>query len=218
MKLLCDTCEQVVPLAQLRHEGGALVFHCPSCGARGRIDASAGEEPSTSAAESAGEAPRLTLIASTTTPLPALEVPSTHCPKCIEPRTDSALACPKCGLVFANFEPSLVAPRPGLVERWRALLCRWEDAAEHERLIRQAAQLGALAELARLYRIRLAHAPKDAQALAARERIIALVASAALPERTEPATAPKNLRPIWYAMLGILALAMVGLLFRMAMR
>lgn len=219
MKLLCDVCEQVVPLGQVRQEGGALVFQCPGCGAQGRIGAE--PAPATAApvpAAPAGEAPRLALVSSAPAPQLSLEPPSTHCPKCIEPREESALACPRCGLVFANFEPAQVEPSAELVEGWRALSSRWEEPAEHERLIRQAVQRGEVTELARLYRIHLATHPEDAQALAARERIISLVASAALPEKREAPAASNTLRPIGYAVIALLAIALLGLIFRMASR
>lgn len=193
MKLLCDQCEQVVPLTQLRQEDGALVFSCPGCGASGRLAAEpdvpasaapSSPEPPASAPpppEPSAEGPRLTVVpAPARGPLPT-EPPPTHCPKCVEPRAAAALSCARCGLVFANFRPEVVAAGPELLARWQSLRAEWDDPDAHERLLQEAARLGALAPLGRLYRIQLAHDPDDEQAQAGRERLIAAVTSALVP-------------------------------------
>lgn len=256
MKLLCDVCEQVVPLTQVRSENGALLFACPSCGAQGRIDAapsgSAGSvaqgedaatvepaaeggqpakiEPSPTALRGA-KADRAALDAAATAEGPVLTVvpgapvvpfsfdpPATHCPKCIEPREPDAQVCPRCGLVFANFVPEDVAPPPELAEAWRRLFAGWEDAAAHERVVLDAARLGALPQLARLYRIRLAQDPKDSRAQVGRERIIALVASTPLPKTEGAQLQRERLRAIQYVLFAVMMLAILGLLFKVVMR
>jgi hypothetical protein len=235
MKLLCDACEQVVPLTQVRSENGALLFACPSCGAQGRIDAEpAGAGATVERAAKAGPAspmgrtaqdepttadgPVLSLVPGAPRVPFAIDPPATHCPKCIEPRETEAQICPRCGLVFANFVPEEVAPPPELAERWRNLFSCWEDAAAHERVVLEAARLGALPQLARLYRVRLAQDPTDTRAQVGRERIIALVASTPLPKTEGAQLQRERIRVIQYVLFAVMMLAILALLFKVVRR
>jgi hypothetical protein len=98
--------------------------------------------------------------------------------------------------VFANFLPEEVAIPPELLEHWQSLRAEWDDPDAHERLFQHATRLGALAQLGRLYRIQLAHDPKDLRAQAGRERIIVAVTSALVPiSALDPQGARPERRP-----------------------
>lgn len=232
MKLFCDVCEQLVPLTAPRSEAGAWVFVCPRCGAEAALstegpalagqptdsappEARAPKAPASAAAE---RAPQLSLVPGGEDVPFSFEPPATFCPKCVEPREEAALTCGRCGLVFANFLPEAVAPPPELAEQWRALLTRWEDASAHEQLVLQASRLGALPQLARLYRIRLAQRSGDARARAGCERIVGLAASTPLVKTPIPALDRQRIRALQYALFAVAVLALLGLLFKWVVR
>lgn len=169
MNFHCERCDREVPIERFHVEGGALVGVCPACGAEGRADGPSRPRP-------------LTVIEGGGRPSveESLLVPARHCPKCVAPRGPEALACPRCGLVFANANPAELAPSPQLKARWATVVERWSDPGEHERLMRHAASLGELVPLARLYRIWSVRQPKDGTAKKALEGIVALVSAASL--------------------------------------
>jgi hypothetical protein len=109
----------------------------------------------------------------------AFEVPATVCPKCISVR-GSGRACAQCGLVFSTFNPRHVEPPEWLATDWVTLLRDWGNDGAHERLRLQASRSGVLAELARLYRLRLATCADDPWALKAKDEIVTLASSVAL--------------------------------------
>ena len=58
------------------------------------------------------------------------------CPKCGHKRDKGASACPRCGLRFALWRPSLADPRTHLSpqgqELWQQVEANWQDVARHE--------------------------------------------------------------------------------------
>lgn len=107
----------------------------------------------------------------------AFLVPETQCPKCIAPR-DGGVACPRCGLVFAQADHASLAPPTWLAERWMNVWNDWNNPARHRSMLERALQLDALPALARLYRLRLTWAPGD---LIAEEASAELMRRASLP-------------------------------------
>ena len=124
-----------------------------------------------------------------------IQIPPGHCPKCIAPRTAQALICNSCGLVFANFRAEEHQPSAALESAWRALEERWARQEEHEKFLQMAFNMGELAKAGRLYRIRLAAAPDDAQAKAALESMVKMASTAATAAaKTDPAEFQRNRR------------------------
>jgi hypothetical protein len=111
----------------------------------------------------------------------AFEVPLGHCPKCISKRSGDAFACPSCGLVFAQADALSFNPSDWLKQQWLELLQGWGDDARHEALRVEAMNKGELAEMGRLYRLRLADLPEDPYALRGRDEVLRL---AVLPQLT----------------------------------
>jgi hypothetical protein len=107
----------------------------------------------------------------------ALEVPDTHCPKCLAPRADGP-SCARCGLQATRAEPAAFAPPEWLAVAWIDALQTWGDDAVHARMLATAISTEALASLGRLYRIRLVDCPDDPWALRYLDEIRA---SASLP-------------------------------------
>jgi hypothetical protein len=126
-----------------------------------------------------------------------VQIPPGHCPKCIAPRSREALLCPACGLVFANFRAEEHQPSAALESAWYGLEGRWEKSEEHEKFLQMAFNLDELAKAGRLYRIRLAQRPDDAQAKTALESMVRMASTAAsLAARTDPADLAKKRRKV----------------------
>jgi hypothetical protein len=126
-----------------------------------------------------------------------VQIPPGHCPKCITPRTPQALICNACGLVFANFRAEEHQPSAALESVWRALEDRWSKQDEHEKFLQMAFNMDELAKAGRLYRIRLAAVPDDAQAKTALESMVRMASTAAAAAaKTDPAEMQRNRRKV----------------------
>ena len=126
-----------------------------------------------------------------------IQIPPGHCPKCITPRTPQALICNACGLVFANFRAEEHQPSAALESAWRGLEERWNRQDEHEKFLQMAFNMDELAKAGRLYRIRLATTPDDAQAKAALESMVRMASTAAAAAaKTDPAEIQRNRRKV----------------------
>ncbi|RKG86110.1 hypothetical protein D7W82_17515 [Corallococcus sp. CA049B] len=106
------------------------------------------------------------------------QAPPGHCPKCVAPIRDDAGSCSACGLVYANFIPDEHQPSEAMAREWRGLLETWHDWDAHDRLLSQGMMRGEMAMVGRLYRMRLARAPNDAQALRGRDEVVRRVTMA----------------------------------------
>src|SRR5262249_25612946 len=126
-----------------------------------------------------------------------VQIPPGHCPKCISLRTREATLCPACGLVFANFRAEEHQPSASLEAAWYGLADRWDRPDEHEKFLQLAFNLEELARAGRLYRIKLANNPDDAQAKTALEVMVRMASTAAsLAARTDPAELVRRRRKV----------------------
>ncbi|NBD12641.1 MULTISPECIES: hypothetical protein [Corallococcus] len=143
------------------------------------------------------------------------QAPAGHCPKCVAPMREGAEACAQCGLVYANFIPDEQQPSEALATGWRALMDTWADWDAHDRLLSLAMGRGELAMVGRLYRLRLARAPDDAQALRGRDEVVRRVTSAVplASDGPSPELARKVKNMVMGAVL-LVALVMVLVLFQ----
>lgn len=220
MKFLCERCGVVRELGAFRVEGETLVLTCAGCGAETR-----GEGLAPSGVAATGSA-KLRVIPFRAGPDPAklaalaarkgpFDAPPDRCPKCIAQRDPAGLACPQCGFVYVNFEPTSMEPSQALGDAWRAVLESWDDPVMHERFFRQSEAEDALATAGRLYRIRLESAPEDPVAARGRDEVLR---RAALPPTLATQKRGFGSRPpAWqFILLGVLvlfaALAMLSLL------
>lgn len=84
---------------------------------------------------------------------------SEHCPKCHTPRSGDS--CPKCGVVFAKFDPALL--EQGVNEEirrlWDEVEADWEDRARHAVFVERSLIAGAAGWAAGRYRRRGADDP-----------------------------------------------------------
>ncbi|WP_223638854.1 hypothetical protein [Corallococcus sp. EGB] len=139
------------------------------------------------------------------------QAPAGHCPKCVALMREDAVSCSACGLVFANFIPEEHQPSEALAREWHALLEAWHDWDVHDRLLSQAMLRGELAMVGRLYRMRLARAPSDAQALRGREEVVRRVTTAS--PLTSDGPSPTTARKVKNVVMGsVLVVALLLLL------
>ena len=241
MKYLCEGCERLVVPARFALEAGALLLTCERCGATTRAEpvgasAAGGAEPAQEAAAAApapaeprppaalrvvalrpsGETVRqAAALARSEDPFAP---PPGHCPKCLAPRDEDGLICPRCGLVFANFRPEEHRPSAPLGEAWVALLSSWDDEERHQRFVQLALARGELAGAGRLYRLRLAQAPLDPVAQRGRDEVLRLASassSAALARESRASSGPSpRLRNLAVAVLALLLVLAAVLLLR----
>jgi len=136
----------------------------------------------------------------------AFEVPPGHCPKCVAIRGPGP-SCPACGLSFDAFRPAMVEVPAWLKSGWVELLRDWGNDARHERLRTAASGRGALPELGRLYRLRLASVPDDPWASSGREEVqrLAQAAVAANLSTSRAPDGPGSRR--WLLIVVVLAVA-----------
>ena len=182
MKFLCVGCNRLLDVERFRIESGVLVVTCTGCGAENR----AGQARAAAPVAVAAAAPVATVTplrtptaeaianAAVVTDDKAFEVPAGHCPKCISRRVRDALACPSCGLVFAQSPGGGFQPSDWLKGAWLALLQAWGDEGRHEALRNEAMTKAELAELGRLYRLRLAEAKDDPYAKRGLDEVLRL--------------------------------------------
>lgn len=230
LKVLCPACERLTNLERFRFEGAALVVACARCGVETRCVAEARvsgivqspptPDPRPSAPPrvslvSAGASNVLTLRTSATDAVEraaqsAAEpfvVPDGLCPKCLA-RRGVEQSCAQCGLDFSRVTADTFALPPWLDERWRALLADWSNDALHSQTRLDAAARGALPQLGRLYRLRLAWVPGDPWAETGREEVLRLATSAVPTVVSAAGVLPKKSSSpakLFFAVLALLA-------------
>jgi hypothetical protein len=229
----------VLEVERFKVEGSTLVVVCTSCGAENVSRAAAhtalsaqasyglpmrepaAAPPVAAAAASASSAANVVALrtptveaiaraAASTTQKP-FDVPPGHCPKCISRRAPDALACPSCGLTFSTAEENAFAPSAWLESEWLKLLNSWGDDAQHEALRIAAMNQSELAQLGRLYRLRLADLPTDPYATRGRDEVLRL---AVLPSVTSRQMKQEPQTPVWkYVALTVIILGCLVALF-----
>ncbi|MBN9682200.1 MULTISPECIES: hypothetical protein [unclassified Corallococcus] len=207
MKYQCESCDRLVKVETYVLEDHALAVGCPACGAWTRAAPSIskpasprpppegdGLEEVAVAAPYAGplppppSRPSVTALRVVRPDAPAaapltldedpFQAPPGRCPKCVAPMREDDGACSACGLVYANFIPEEHQPSEVLAREWRELMAAWHDPDAHDRVLTQAMLRGEMAMVGRLYRMRLARAPNDAQALRGRDEVVRRVTTA----------------------------------------
>ncbi len=209
MKYVCDRCERLVVLGQFQAVDGVLELTCSACGAKSfsGTRTSTAVEPSFPAPSPSTSSPRLVSApgASNVVSLRPLQTefvadaaaaanadpftaPTGFCPRCVTPRAESAAACPACGLLFAN-AVNLTPPPAWLPEAWKQLLRSWGDERAHTLIRTRALETSGLADVGRLYRVRLAARPDDPIAAHGRDEVLRL---ALLPAPNTAAVSPED--------------------------
>lgn len=142
-------------------------------------------------------------------------VPAGFCPKCISTISPGAPACAQCGLTFDRFEPDSIALSEWLTTTWRSLLSRWGDENAHGEVMHEAERRNELAQVGRLYRLRLASVPLDPFALRGRDEVLRLAVMPQLVAQSVPRDVSKT--PPWqYALAAMMLIAALLAVFSTA--
>lgn len=181
MQIRCEHCGHEGEAADARSVEGAIWVVCGSCGVASPllrpptrpIESSppAGEPGSTRYASSGDITvlERVEVVTPASPPAPSPGLPPHKCPKCGH-RQDDAVACHKCGLVFANAQKrrpweEIPANRKVAYARvesaFRELISADRDAAAHVAFEALATKEMATEHAIRLYRHHLADFPDD---------------------------------------------------------
>ncbi|MGV3622160.1 MAG: hypothetical protein ACO1OB_15155 [Archangium sp.] len=197
MKILCPSCERLLPLGAFRLEGATLVVTCAGCNVETRVERTA-PAPVFAPSRPVTQPPRVSLAsteggsnvvvlrtaghdavskAAAAADAQPFAVPDDVCPRCIAPKAQAA-ECPHCGISFERYQEAMTMPPRWLRDDWVALLRDWGNEAKHLQLRRKAQQLDGLAAVGRLYRLRLAWVPEDPFALEGRADVLRLAAVA----------------------------------------
>lgn len=100
------------------------------------------------------------------------------CPKCQFARTKTQHSCPRCGLMFARWNPEvadIVKPIDAEGEAlWSAVIADWGNEEHHLTFVKHCSLAGILAASGRRYRDWLLTHPGDATAMAMQKRILGM--------------------------------------------
>lgn len=177
MQIRCEHCGHEGEAADARSVDGAIWVVCGSCGVASPLLRPASPpapepEPQSTRYASTGEfaaVERVEVAAPAPAPVPAPGLPPHKCPKCGH-RQEDAVACHKCGLVFANAQKrrpweEIPANRKVAYARvetaFRALVSTQGDGAAHAAFEALATKEMAVEHAIRLYRHHLADFPDD---------------------------------------------------------
>ena len=140
-------------------------------------------------------------------------VPGGRCPKCVAARPEAATHCALCGLAYAKFVAAEHRLKPGLDRAWRQLMQKWDDPAQHDKLLLRAQTEEALPQVARLYQLRIARHEGDVMAQRGREELLRrAMATATVTARPAGQKSPANRKAIWLGLL-VGTVLMLALLF-----
>jgi hypothetical protein len=138
------------------------------------------------------------------------------CPKCGHKRDKGASACPRCGLRFALWRPSLADPRTHLSpqgqELWQQVEANWQDVARHEEFAKYCLQSNLLPAAGRCYRDRLDRFPGDAIAAKMQAEILAKATLGLMVQQRQAAEPVTRSKWFWVIILAAMALAIAAAL------
>jgi hypothetical protein len=143
--------------------------------------------------------------------------PPESCPKCGKKPAPDAMACVRCGLVFALWKPDNAQASIALDERgaslWRDIQEHWSEAARHEEFLKHCLQSGTLSAAGRLYRERLDENPNDAVANRMQKEILAKATLGLTINATPRRETITRTKWFWTVVLTAMALGIAGGLF-----
>lgn len=144
MKVQCPSCREIVEMADFTTSEAGLSFRCALCQQTTFLPAP-GHDP----ADAAPVPPGTFQAAPAETPP---EAGGVVCPKCGHTQRD-AVACHRCGLNFAKFDPQSLPPDPPeAAALWEQILRSPQDPALHDRFVQRCLEVNRPDFAARRYR------------------------------------------------------------------
>jgi hypothetical protein len=136
------------------------------------------------------------------------------CPKCGRKRDQGASACPRCGLRFALWRPSLADPRvqltPAGQEQWQQVEANWQDLRRHEEFAKYCLQSNLLPAAGRCYRERLDRFPGDAIATKMQKEILAKATLGLMVQKRQAVAPVTRSKWFWVIILAAMAIAIAA--------
>lgn len=143
---------------------------------------------------------------------PASPNTSDGCPKCAHKRNPDSDSCPRCGLVFALWNPES-APAPAVLDSegealWRKVEEQWDDGARHDGFVKHCLQHNQLSAAGRLYRARLDTFPGDTIATKMQAEIVAKASLTMAMAQQNRAPSEPFTRSKWFWTIVLTAMAL----------
>ena len=136
------------------------------------------------------------------------------CPKCGNKRGSGAPACPRCGLRFALWRPSMADPRahltPAGLELWQQVEADWQDESRHQGFAKYCLQSNLLPAAGRCYRDRLDRFPGDAIATKMQAEILAKATLGLMVQKRQAAEPVTRSKWFWIIIVAAMALAIAA--------
>lgn len=136
------------------------------------------------------------------------------CPKCGHKRDKGVPACPRCGLRFALWRPSMADPRAQMTpqgqEMWQQVEANWQEESRHEEFAKYCLQSNLLPAAGRCYRDRLDRFPGDAIATKMQAEILAKATLGLLVQKRQAAEPVTRSKWFWVVILAAMALAIAA--------
>jgi hypothetical protein len=228
VKVQCELCREIVPLADFTPSSEGISIRCPACSGTYFVPAPRQGEAGGTVAPSAngvggGGAERGGAGAEGGVAGDAGGAGSTdggpqghevRCPKCGR-RQPQAEACRHCGLVFALWDPAKATGTTGddVAQRLFALAeAAWSETARHTAFIEHCSRTGQLPHAARCYRDRLARDPDDAVAREQQAKVVKVTELTFLTRPRELADAPVPYRRALIGLVVVVFLILLGLI------
>ena len=138
----------------------------------------------------------------------------TICPKCGRKRDQGDSACPRCGLRFALWRPSLADPRvqlnPAGQVHWQQVEANWQDLRRHEEFAKYCLQANLLPAAGRCYRDRLDRFPGDAIATKMQKEILAKSTLGLMVQKRQLAAPVTRSKWFWVIVVAAMAAAIAA--------
>lgn len=142
------------------------------------------------------------------------------CPKCGHRKAAAtAVACPRCGLMFALWNPEqtprLTPLDPKAESLWRAAEAAWQSYDAHDAFLKYCSLGGLLPAAGRHYRVRLDQDPTDVMAQQMQKRVLTMATALLGSPQGRPAAPFTRSTAFWIVLAcslfaGIVAALMFG--------
>jgi ribosomal protein S27E len=208
MKIQCPACREIVELTEFTTSDAGLTVLCTACGKKSFVP-----NPRTATPDPGDVA---TPAADPAVATPGPGAAAVTCPKCGHTQKDP-VACHRCGLVFARFDPSILpADPPGPTALWQEIQAHPGDRALHERFQQLCLQEDRLDYATRQYRL-LQRDPANAALAADMQKRLLGLAQARLAPAMQPSgrSLSRRAKVINWVVLVVLAAGLAYAAFRL---
>jgi hypothetical protein len=149
LKVQCPTCREIVEMSDFSTSEAGLTFRCDLCRTAAFIPA---PRPTLEARPPVSPVSSASALSSPSPSEAADQAGQTACPKCGHLQADP-IACHRCGLTFAKFDPQSVASDPPeALALWEKIERAPQNGELHEAFVQRCLELNRPDTASRLYR------------------------------------------------------------------